>query len=116
MHASGYLETRRHHPISLGAAITLNFAVVGAMLAYNSEYILPPPDAIPTIEIKRLPPIKPVEKVKAKLPKRTVAQPQPQPLPIPLEPVPLPPTDAFNPSWAALPLQPPGEEIGRAHV
>ena len=107
MHAVGYLETRRRHPVSLGAAITLNLAVVGTMLAYNPEFILPPPGAIPTIEIKPLPPVKPIEKVKTELPKRTATQPQPQP--VPLDPIPLPSIDAFKPAWPELPPQPPGD-------
>ena len=107
MHASGYLETRRRHPVSLGAAITLNLAVVGTMLAYNPEYILPTPRAIPTIKIAPLPPIKPVERPKSELPKRTATQ--PQPLPVPLEPVPLPPIDTYKPSWPPFQAQPPSD-------
>ena len=105
MHAVGYLETRRRHPVSLGAAITLNLAVVGAMPAYNPEFILPPPGAIPTIEIKPLPPIKPIERVKTELPKRATTQPQP----VPLDPIPLPTIDAFKPAWPELPPQPSGD-------
>ena len=109
MHAVGYLETRRRHPVSLGAAITLNLAVVGTMLAYNPEFIGQPPRAIPTIKMAPLPPVKPVEVPKAELPKRIVTQPQAQPLPTPIEPVPLPAADTFRPSWPPLPPQPTGD-------
>ena len=109
MHAVGYLETRRRHPVSLGAAITLNLAVVGAMLAYNPEFIGQPPRAIPTIKMAPLPPAKPVELPKAELRKRIATQPQTQPLPTPIEPIPMPAADIFRPSWPPLPPQPTGD-------
>lgn len=107
MRANGYLETRSRHPVALVAAISINLAVVGGMLAYTTDILPRIPEGIPLIPIPKDPPIIKVEPPKTELPRSP--QPQPQPRPIPAPPIPVPPMDptTYNPQWPETPPLPP---------
>jgi protein TonB len=85
MHATGYLESRSRHPVALVAAVTLNLAAVGVMLAYNPQIvgITPPKET----EFKKFPiplkPEKPVERQKVRQPHPSDPQPRSDPQPPP---------------------------------
>lgn len=105
MHATGYLETRSRHPVALVAAISINLAVVGGMLAYTTDILPRIPEGIPLIPIPKDPPIVKVEPPKTPLTKTTQT-----PLrPVPAPPIPLPPIDptVYRPQWPDTPPLPP---------
>lgn len=107
MQATGYLDTRHRHPVALVAAISLNLAAVGVMLAYHPEVFDKRPDAIKLTKFapEPPPPPKPLERIKTQQPK--AADPLPQPQPIPIDPIQrIEPIDTYQPAWPPMP-QPP---------
>ncbi|MEP6785685.1 MAG: TonB family protein [Sphingomonadales bacterium] len=102
MHATGYLETRSRHPVALVAALSINLAAVGVMLAYNPEIIGKRPDAIKLMKFPTPPMIvKPVERAKTDQPK--TLDPLPRPRPVEFDPlVKTDPIDGQQTLWPEL--------------
>ncbi|MES2290185.1 MAG: TonB family protein [Pseudomonadota bacterium] len=106
-HATGYLDTRSRHPVALIAAISLNLAAVGVMLAYNPQIIGADPPKETKFKDFRLPPkiVKPIELPKTR--QTRPADPQPRADPQPQQPditktiIPTDPTP-----WPDFPQQP----------
>lgn len=112
MHATGYLETRSRHPVALIAAISINLAIVGAVLTYKTVISPHDPGGIPTIKLNPPPPIivKPSERPKTR--QTTPADPQPRPIPDPTVPdisKPIVPTEAMP--WPEPQPLPPGPTV-----
>lgn len=115
MHATGYLETRSRHPVALVAAISLNLAAVGVMLAYNPKIIGIEPDKTKWIDIRPPEPIKPIEPIKRQPTKSSETPQRPTPIPTASKPViddfPVERTVTWqDPPLPPLPPLPPGPE------
>ncbi len=52
--SNGYLDRKRRHPGLLAAAVVLHVGVLGTILSYHPEILVPPEDGIP---LKKFPPI-----------------------------------------------------------